>query len=166
MLPRFALNSGAPFELGLGLLTSFLPGSFVPGQSCPWVLPVTWFNWRPMWHREGKPQTPSEEPSSPDRGSSGLSGFQHHCDGCVCLIQWGVCVVLRHGWSWTGNRECRWVQDRFPTGSPPPFAAILKDTAWPEGGRLGKGLDKKPSRPSVKEALMPNLPTVGFFKVQ
>ncbi|KAL0594990.1 hypothetical protein AAY473_035178, partial [Plecturocebus cupreus] len=38
------------------------------------------------------------------------------------------------------------------------------DPAWLEGGRLQKGLDEKPSRPSVKEARVPNLPTVGFFK--
>lgn len=78
-------------ELNVGLLTLSLPESFAPG---PIVLMHIASHMIPL--EVCVVQRKKTINSSPDRGSPGLGRFQHHCDGCVCFIQWGVCVIFRH----------------------------------------------------------------------
>lgn len=69
-----------------------------------------------------------EEPSSPDRGSPGLSRLQHHRDGRVRFVQWGVCVIFGHRRSWVENRERVELSTGPKPHSPRPLDAIRQDT--------------------------------------
>lgn len=145
------------------LLTLFLQDALLLGQSCLWAPTAAWLNGRCAWRREGKPQTPGEEPSSPDRGSPGLSGLQHHRDGRVRFVQWGVCVIFGHRRSWAENRERMELSAGPELRSPPFLDAVPKDTghirervSWSSHGTPVV---------SAKSALTSSLP-MGSFKVQ
>lgn len=80
------------------------PGSLAPGQSWPGIdgdMP----QWEACLVQRREAVNSRRRHLLPDGGSPGLSRLQHHRDGRVRFVEWGVSVILGHRWSWAEKRE-------------------------------------------------------------